>query len=69
MGLEAWHPTAKPGSCRRLEALANSLSLYVTEGSDYHGSIRPDRKLGYSSRGRKIDDSILTAIPELRQIK
>jgi predicted metal-dependent phosphoesterase TrpH len=69
MGLEAWHPTAKPGSCRRLEALANSLSLYVTEGSDYHGSIRPDRKLGYSSRGRKIDDSILEAIPELRQFK
>jgi len=69
MGLEAWHPTAKPGSCRRLEALANSLSLYVTEGSDYHGSIRPDRKLGYSSRGRKIDDSILDAIPELRQLK
>ena len=69
MGLEAWHPTAKPGSCRRLEALANSLSLYVTEGSDYHGSIRPDRKLGYSSRGRKIDDSILDAIPELRQFK
>jgi predicted metal-dependent phosphoesterase TrpH len=69
MGLEAWHPTAKPGSCRRLEALASSLSLYVTEGSDYHGSIRPDRKLGYSSRGRKIDDSILGAIPELRQFK
>jgi 3',5'-nucleoside bisphosphate phosphatase len=69
MGLEAWHPTAKPGSCRRLEALANTLSLYVTEGSDYHGSIRPDRKLGYSSRGRKIDDSILDAIPELRQLK
>ena len=69
MGLEAWHPTAKPGACRRLEALANSLSLYVTEGSDYHGSIRPDRKLGYSSKGRKIDDSLLDAIPELRRFK
>ncbi|GBU29693.1 hypothetical protein R84B8_03266 [Treponema sp. R8-4-B8] len=69
MGLEAWHPTAKPGSCRRLESLAKSLGLYVTEGSDYHGSIRPDRKLGYSSRGRKIDDSLLDAIPELRQFK
>jgi predicted metal-dependent phosphoesterase TrpH len=66
MGLEAWHPTAKPGSCRRLESLAKSLGLYVTEGSDYHGSIRPDRKLGYSSRDRKIDDSLLDAIPELR---
>jgi len=67
MGLEAWHPTAKQGSCRRLESLAKSLGLYVTEGSDFHGSIRPDRKLGYSSRGRKIDDSLLDAIPELRQ--
>jgi len=66
MGLEAWHPTAKQGSCRRLEELAKSLGLYVTEGSDYHGSIRPDRKLGYSSRGRKIDNSLLEAIPELR---
>ena len=65
MGLEAWHPTAKPGSCRRLEALGKSLGLYITEGSDFHGSARPDRRLGYSSKGRKIDDAILEAIPEL----
>ena len=65
MGLEAWHPTAKPGSCRRLEALAKELGLYVTEGSDFHGSVRPDRKLGHSSKGRKINDAILEAIPEL----
>jgi len=64
-GLEAWHPTAKPGSCRRLEALAHDLGLYITEGSDFHGSFRPDRKLGCSSRGRKINDAILEAIPEL----
>jgi predicted metal-dependent phosphoesterase TrpH len=69
MGLEAWHPTAKPGPCRRLEALAQSLGLYVTEGSDFHGLARPDRKLGYSSKGRKISDSILEAIPELNGIK
>lgn len=65
MGLEAWHPTAKAGSCRRLEALAKSLGLYVTEGSDFHGSIQPSRRLGYSSRGRKISDEILESIPEL----
>jgi len=65
MGLEAWHPTAKPGSCRRLEDLAKELGLYITEGSDYHGSARPDRRLGYSSRGRKIDDAVLECIPEL----
>jgi len=65
MGLEAWHPTAKSGSCRRLEALAKHLSLYVTEGSDFHGSASPDRRLGYSSKGRKINDAVLDAIPEL----
>jgi len=65
MGLEAWHPTAKNSSCRRLEALAKSLELYVTEGSDYHGAIRPDRKLGYSSKNRKISETVLEAIPEL----
>jgi len=65
MGLEAWHPTTKPGSCRRLEALAESLNLYVTEGSDFHGFLRPDRLLGYSSKGRTIGDSVLEAIPEL----
>jgi predicted metal-dependent phosphoesterase TrpH len=69
MGLEAWHPTAKPGPCRRLEALAQSLGLYATEGSDFHGSARPDRKLGYSSKGRKISDAILEAIPELSGIR
>jgi predicted metal-dependent phosphoesterase TrpH len=65
MGIEAWHPTAKPGSCRRLEDLAKDLGLYITEGSDFHGSARPDRRLGYSSKGRKIDDAILESIPEL----
>jgi len=65
MGIEAWHPTAKPGSCRRLEALAKSLGLFVTEGSDFHGLIRPDHKLGYSSKGRKISDAVLEAIPAL----
>jgi len=65
MGLEAWHPTAKAGSCRRLETLGHSLGLYVTEGSDFHGSARPDRRLGYSGKSRKINDAILEAIPEL----
>jgi predicted metal-dependent phosphoesterase TrpH len=65
MGLEAWHPSAKVRSCKRLEELAKSLGLFVTEGSDYHGSVRPDRKLGYSASGRKIEDAVLEAIPEL----
>ena len=65
MGIEAWHPTAKVRSCRRLEELGRTLGLYITEGSDFHGAIRPDRKLGSSNRGRDISDAILAAIPGL----
>jgi len=65
MGLEAWHPTTKPKSCRRLEELGNELGLYITEGSDYHGSSWPDRRLGCSSKGREISCALLEAMPDL----
>jgi len=65
MGIEAWHPTARVESCRRLEKLGRELGLYITEGSDFHGDILSNRQLGYSSRGRKISDTVLEAIPEL----
>jgi predicted metal-dependent phosphoesterase TrpH len=65
MGLEAWHPVAKTKYCRRLEELAGSLDLYITEGSDFHGGNRPDRKLGRSGKDREISDSLLEALPDL----
>jgi predicted metal-dependent phosphoesterase TrpH len=62
-GIEAWHPTAKLGECRRLEELAKKLDLRVTAGSDFHGEVRPDRKLGYTCAGREIEDTFLENIP------
>jgi len=64
-GLEAWHPTVRNSSCRRLEALGKELGLYITEGSDFHGAVRPDHRLGYSGKYRKINETVLEAIPEL----
>ncbi|MDR3334411.1 MAG: PHP domain-containing protein [Treponema sp.] len=64
-GIEAWHPTAKVRSCKRLEELGTSLGLYITAGSDFHGASRPDRKLGITAGDRKIEDAILEAIPVL----
>ncbi|MDR2536654.1 MAG: PHP domain-containing protein [Treponema sp.] len=64
-GIEAWHPTAKVHTCKRLEALGKSLGLFITAGSDFHGESRPDRKLGVTAGGQKIDDSLLEAIPNL----
>ncbi|MDR0455539.1 MAG: PHP domain-containing protein [Treponema sp.] len=68
MGIEAWHPTARTESCRRLEKLGRELGLYITEGSDFHGAVLSKRQLGYSSRGRKISSAVLEAIPELSDI-
>ena len=64
-GLEAWHPTAKVSSCRRLEELGKRLGLLVTAGSDFHGEGRSDRKLGLSTGGKKIDESFLEALPDI----
>jgi predicted metal-dependent phosphoesterase TrpH len=58
-GLEAWHPTATVAACKRLDELGRNLKLWVTAGSDYHGSARPERKLGYTAGGRKIADDFL----------
>ena len=66
MGIEAWHPLARAKTCRRLEELGRNLGLYITEGSDFHGAARPDRKLGCSNRGREISNAVLEAIPELQ---
>ena len=66
MGLEAWHPTTKPKSCRRLEELGKALGLYITEGSDFHGSTWPNRKLGCSNKDREISGELLEALPDLQ---
>jgi predicted metal-dependent phosphoesterase TrpH len=65
-GIEAWHPSAKVSSCKRLEALGRSLGLYITAGSDFHGNSRPDRKLGITAGNCPISESFLEAIPPLR---
>jgi predicted metal-dependent phosphoesterase TrpH len=66
-GIEAWHPTARVRACKRLEELGRSLGLYITAGSDFHGSSRPDRKLGITAGDRKIEESWLDSIPPLRK--
>jgi predicted metal-dependent phosphoesterase TrpH len=66
-GIEAWHPTAKVRACKRLEELGKTLGLYITAGSDFHGSSRPDRKLGITAGNRKIEESWLDSIPPLRK--
>jgi predicted metal-dependent phosphoesterase TrpH len=55
-GVEAWHPGATVKFCRTMEEYARSLGLRVSAGSDFHGDARPDRKLGRTAGGQKIDE-------------
>ena len=67
-GIEAWHPIAKVGACRRLEKLGHSLGFLVTAGSDYHGAGRPERKLGITAGDKTIEDSYMEGIPDAAMI-
>ena len=58
-GLEAWHPSTKLSACKRLAALGEKLGLYITAGSDFHGEARPDRKIGITTGGEKINESLV----------
>lgn len=58
-GLEAWHPGARLAEAERLEALAHTLGMICTGGSDFHGeSVRADRHLGFASGKRPIPDRL-----------
>lgn len=61
-GIEAWHPMAKAGECRRLEKLGRGKGFRISAGSDFHGDARPDRKLGRTAGGIPIADRYLDAI-------
>ncbi|MBQ0003729.1 MAG: PHP domain-containing protein [Treponema sp.] len=59
MGLEAYHPGARIGECKRLVELANDLGFLVTAGSDYHGeTVRADRRIGHTCGGYKIEEEM-----------
>lgn len=61
-GIEAYHPTAKLGQCRRLEKMGRERGFRITAGSDFHGDIRPERRLGKTAGGIVIEDSFLEEI-------
>jgi hypothetical protein len=61
-GIEAFHPTAKIGHCRRVEKMARERGFRVTAGSDFHGAIRPERRLGRTAGNLVIGDEYLAEI-------
>ena len=50
-GIEAYHPAHSLGQCRELESFAKQNGLFVTCGSDFHGSAKPGIEIGQERRG------------------
>ncbi len=50
-GVEAYHPSHTDGQCREYESLARASGLFVTAGSDFHGSAKPGIAVGQEKRG------------------
>ncbi|MGI5849404.1 MAG: PHP domain-containing protein [Christensenellales bacterium] len=58
-GIEAYHPTHTNVQCIEYELLAKRLGLYVTAGSDFHGSVKPRISIGQEQRGgRFLEESM-----------
>ncbi len=58
-GLECYYPLHDEETVRRCLALAEKYRLLPTGGSDYHGTVKPEARLGISSLGRPVPDSVL----------
>ncbi len=58
-GIEALHSGNSKNDVKRLLELAQTHDLFITGGSDFHGTSRPDRVLGHGPQGMCLDDSLL----------
>ncbi len=64
-GIEAYHPVHTDGQCIEFESLARSGGLYVTTGSDFHGSATPRVGIGEETRtSRYLERSLLVLLNE-----
>ncbi len=64
-GIEAYHPAHTDGQCIEFESLARSSGLYVTTGSDFHGSSTPRVGIGEETRcSHYLERSLFILIKE-----
>lgn len=65
-GVEAYHPRHSNAQCEEYEKRAKAQGLFVTAGSDFHGSAKPDVELGGERRGGEyLEESVEALVPFL----
>ena len=61
-GVEVLHSEHNPGQTRLYQRLANDLGLVATGGSDFHGRLMPDIRLGRGFGGLRVPDEVLAKL-------
>jgi hypothetical protein len=59
-GIECYYPLHDEQTVARCLGLAEKYALVPTGGSDYHGTVKPDIRLGVSAGGRPVPDHVLS---------
>jgi predicted metal-dependent phosphoesterase TrpH len=59
-GIECYYPLHDEETVARCLGLARKYALVPTGGSDYHGTVKPDIRLGAASGGGPVPDQVLT---------
>lgn len=64
-GVEAYHPAHTDGQCVEYESMARQMGLFVTAGSDFHGSSTPRVGIGEETRSSSyLKESLLILIKQ-----
>lgn len=58
-GIECFHPSADEEQMKALELYAKKHNLYISGGSDYHGSKKPDIEIGIGKGNLNISRKIV----------
>ena len=61
-GIEVYCSLHLPQDIRRYARLAQKFGLLMTGGTDFHGKLKPDIRMGYGFGYTKVDDSIYEAL-------
>lgn len=61
-GIEVWHSQHNTVQIRRLTRLARAHDLVATGGSDYHGAMSPDLRIGRGFGTLDVPDSVVDAL-------
>lgn len=67
-GIECYYPRHDQEMLARCLALADRYDLVATGGSDFHGAVKPDVRLGSGTGGRPIPDQILDELRSRRGV-